>query len=209
MYDMWSPSQSLGSKCYKQPLCLSLTFDLEVTQSLLHGTLPPYGRKRNSRWLQALVLFVICINYSPSLKSSLDQGTTSLQPEVFLHHTLLLSLSPSASECLSVIQLSDLYDESIRYANRLDANEIQVGVVSLWDGGRVWSFLEVCCAITLPSLLISCASVAQCGTSSSHCLLFPPPSSQITVSNLLALRQVTEENRTRRKKTTESRFREK
>ena len=45
--------------------------------------------------------------------------------------------------------------------------------------------VEVCSVITaLPGLLISGASVAQCGTSSPRCLLLPPPSSEITVSNL-------------------------
>lgn len=38
--------------------------------------------------------------------------------------------------------------------------------------------------IALPDLLISCASVAQCGTSSSRRLPFPPPSRKITVGNL-------------------------
>lgn len=62
--------------------------------------------------------------------------------------------------------------------------------------------------IALPYLLISCASVAQCGTSSSRCLLFPPPSCKITVGNLFGT-QTSHRGERGGEITTGSRFEEK
>lgn len=62
--------------------------------------------------------------------------------------------------------------------------------------------------IALPYLLISCASVAQCGTSSSRCLLFPPPSRKITVGNLFGT-QTSHRGERGGEITTGSRFEEK
>ncbi len=71
---------------------LWMNFDLEFIPSSLHCILAPYGRNRLVEKLKVpagtpvLLLFVICINYSFSLKSCLDRGMMSSPQEVFLHH---------------------------------------------------------------------------------------------------------------------------
>lgn len=62
---------------------------------------------------------------------------------------------------------------------------------------RLEVFFGSCSAMVLPDLLISCASATQHGTSSSLCLLFPPPSAEITACNLFG---TTTSHRGRKKK---------
>lgn len=172
-------SGSLSYRLHRRPLCLPLTFDLGFIPSSLHGTLAPYGRNRLVQILKppagtsVLLLFVICINYPSSLKSCLDRGMMSSPQEVFLHHILLLGISRS-----EWVFISNSAIWSLRWINKICKYALckldTCGCCEHEKEVRVVGFLEVCGATTLPGLLISCASAAQCGTSSSHCLLFPP-----------------------------------